>query len=176
MSASTRAKGAALVGWYDLEPRDSELNELYLDLNDLYFDGLLPPVPVAWGTGPEMADGDFSGNTRVIGAPGGRLNMRIELPTNLRDDESICEECRVENIENSLLHQMAHIATDLDALGSRKKSFERGHGPRYVRECNRIAVIAGWDRTHLCNDDPGCACSWPWSVRPDGQTESAGSR
>jgi hypothetical protein len=69
---------------------------------------------------------------------------------------------------------MAHAATDLDALGSFKQVFERGHGPRFVRECNRISKLAGWEKTHLCNGEEGCACEWPWSVRPDGLVEVQG--
>jgi hypothetical protein len=140
-----RAKGAGLLVPAELEEVKSDplLAALFSGLNGHYFGGALPPVPVVRGLAGEAALHDTTilaqcrTWTPAPGEPGAIINVHLSeslFGDNLRWDE----------ISRCLLHEMAHVAVDLDEIGGRYSDPTDDHGREFANECNRIGRIVGW--------------------------------
>jgi hypothetical protein len=166
-----RRKGANQV-IVDLTTRkdisDPKLLALFDKMNRWYFDGLLPPIEVTIEIPESVEEAvDLNGVTRFR-THRGRLDMFIALGGWLFQDDWDGSEDAQTFVENTLLHEMAHVAVLCDAIGGRHE-FDRGHGQRFAAECNRVATARSeWkevfsDEDWEARDDLelGQASAWP---------------
>ncbi len=73
------------------------------------------------------------------------------------------EEDRLQKVADTLLHQMVHLAVQVDALGG-AHPFEDHHGEHFADECNRISQRAGWGPVLASGENVGPfedAAAWP---------------
>jgi len=170
LASAARGRGAArLLGFHAQVSRsfDPPLVELFGELNALYFDSSLPPVPLCRSI-PEglLKHQDLNGLTRLRVYLRGDFpfaSLTIYLSDWLFDSPTASEEVRWELVRNTLLHQMAHMAVHLDTLGG-VHEFDDHHGPHFADECNRIGDQAGWPRELPSVDAPQDiedAARWP---------------
>ena len=177
---TARKRGAACVLAFDLVgmTSDPRLVALFEEHNVRHFDASLPLVPVRKGI-PEDAERreDLNGTVRlqVRPRPGvpSLATVTIYLAHELFDVSWGSEDDRWAKIADTLLHQMVHLAVDVDALGG-AHPFEDHHGRHFTEECNRIGARAGWGQVRasaegvMPNDD---AAEWP-----DNAIERAGAQ
>jgi len=167
---TARERGAASILAFDLvkHPFDPHLVELFGDLNGRHFHGWLPIVPVCQGM-PEGSDerDDPNGLLRLMmhATPDAPLQASaiIYLAHELFEAPWGSEEDRWQKVTDTLLHQMAHLAVQVDALGG-AHPFEEHHGEHFTEECNRIAQQAGWATVLASAEDvaPNVdAAGWP---------------
>jgi hypothetical protein len=163
--AKARARGASrvLIPPGARDRIDPLLVEFFDHLNIRHFDGALALVDISKGI-PADAEGhvDMNGLTRLQvhgrGASA-RAFLSIHLSEWLYDAPT--EAIRLDLIVNTLLHEMVHLAVDLDALGG-AHSFDTGHGSFFAAECNRIGRAAGWAEVY---PDEECGGAYD-EVRP----------
>jgi len=167
---TARERGTARILAFDLvdSPSDPRLVALFEDLNARHFDASLPVVPVCKGI-PDGADEreDVNGlvTLEVHPRPGvpSLATVSIFLADELFDAPWGSEDDRWAKVTETLLHQMAHLAVDVDALGD-AHPFEDHHGQHFTEECNRIGERVGWGRVRasaegvMPNED---AAVWP---------------
>jgi len=147
---TARERGSASILAFDLvkHPFDPHLVELFGDLNGRHFHGWLPIVPVCQGM-PEGSDerDDPNGLLRLMmhATPDAPLQASaiIYLAHELFEAPWGSEEDRWQKVTDTLLHQMAHLAVQVDAFGG-AHPFEEHHGEHFTEECNRIGQQAGW--------------------------------
>ena len=171
MSNSTaRAQGTASILAFDLvkHPFDPQLVELFEDLNGRYFDGSLPIVPVCQGI-PDTTDEreDPNGLLRLQMYPGADVPLQASATIHLAHELFRApwgsEEDRMQKVADTLLHQMVHLAVQVDALGG-AHPFEDHHGEHFAEECNRISQRAGWGPVLASGENVGPfedAAAWP---------------
>jgi len=165
-----RERGTASVLAFDLvnHPFDPQLVELFENLNSRHFDGLLPIIPVCQGI-PDRYDEneDPNGLLRLMMYPTPdaplQASATIFLAHELFEAPWGSEEARWEKVTDTLLHQMVHLAIQVDALGG-AHTFEEHHGENFTEECNRIAEGAGWGSVLASAEDVAPnedAAGWP---------------
>jgi len=167
---SAREQGTASILTFDLvnHPFDPQLVELFQDLDGRHFDGLLPIVPACQGI-PESTEEreDPNGLLRLMMYPKPNSPLQasatIYLAHELFDAPWGSEEARWQKVTDTLLHQMVHLAVQVDALGG-AHPLEGNHGEYFTDECNRIGERAGWSRVLASAEDvfPNLdAADWP---------------
>lgn len=147
---STRERGAGSILAFDQVrcPNDPRLVELYEELNTRHFGGVLPLVPVCQGIpddSDDRLDPDGLVSVKVYPRPDTRPKAlaSIFLADELFETPWGSEDDRWRKIAETLLHQMVHLAVDLDARGG-AHPFEPHHGEHFTGECNRISQETGW--------------------------------
>ena len=167
---AARARGHDSVVEYDSVriSDDPQLVELFKELNTRYFEALLPVVHVIRGipddTG-ERQDPDGLLRLEMFARPGEpeRAAAKIYLAHELFDAPWGSEEDRLQKISDILLHEMVHLAVQVDAFGD-AHPHEEHHGEHFAAECNRIGKQAGWAQVRPSapdvdhNED---AAGWP---------------
>jgi len=156
---TARGRGTARVLAFDLVgiPSDARLVALFEDLNARHFDVSLPLVPVCKGI-PDDADEreDVNGlvTLQVHSRPGvpSLATVTIYLAAELFEAQWGSEDDRWAKVTDTLLHQMVHLAIDVDALGG-AHPFEEHHGEHFTEECNRIGQQAGWGSVLVSAED-----------------------
>jgi hypothetical protein len=147
---TARERGSAAILAFDVVRHsfDPQLVELFEDLNGRHFAGSLPVVPVCQGIPDDTGD---------LEDPNGLLQLQmyptVEAPVQAAATIFLAhelfntpwgsEEDRLQKIADTLLHQMVHLAVQVDALGG-AHPLEDYHGTYFVEECNRIGNDAGW--------------------------------
>jgi hypothetical protein len=98
-----------------------DLEQLYAEYNDLYFEGKLPTIPVKWGKVHKNHDAEFvtyvDGSLAIVLTPGLKKFPRFAY-------------IRV-------LHEMIHVK-QRDLKGDL-------HGPKFQREMKRLARVGAFD-------------------------------
>lgn len=161
----TRLAPATPVGMRDV----LDLIVLFDRLNVHHFGGCLPRVPVKWGLcEDDVSDPDVLAQCRTwipFETPF-EVDITIHISEALMDGPGSEEAIRWRGVSRCLLHEMVHVAVNLDQLGGR--SFEEfdDHGRAFADECNRIGRAMGWD--HVVASDRAVAdCEnaqwWPRS-------------
>ena len=167
---TTRERGIASVLAFDVVklPFDPRLVELFADLNAGYFDRSLPIVPVRQGIPhgagePEDLYGLVTLEVHPRPDVPSLASVTIYLADELFEAPWASEDDRWAKVTDTLLHQMVHLAIDLDALGG-AHPFEDHHGRHFTAECNRIGERMGWERVRASSDALGRsedAAGWP---------------
>jgi len=159
---TARERGIASVLAFDLVgiPSDPRLVALFDELSARHFDASLPLVPVCRGI-PDDSDQREDPNGLVTlqvhprpGVPS-LATVTIYLANELFEAPWGSEADRWSKVADTLLHQMVHLAIDVDALGG-AHPFEDHHGQYFTEECNRIGARAGWARVR-----PSAKSVWP---------------
>lgn len=147
---AARERGAASILAFDQVRRsyDPQLIELFSVLNGRHFDGSLPVVPVCQGIPDHLGDRDDPNGLLALQTyPRPTVALQasatIYLAHELFESPWGSEEARWEKVTDTLLHQMVHLAVQIDALGG-AHPFEDHHGDYFADECNRIGNDAGW--------------------------------
>ena len=149
-------------------PFDPRLVALFEDLNARHFDASLPVVPVRHGIPDDAGEReDLNGlvTLQVHPRPGvpSLACVTIYLADELFEARWDCEDDRWTKVADTLLHQMVHLAIDVDALGG-AYPFEDHHGQHFTEECNRIGERMGWARvlpSAETVDPDNDAAGWP---------------
>jgi hypothetical protein len=148
---------------------DHRLLRLFDTLNDHHFDGVLPLVMVSRNMPHDVVNGgDLNGNTRLqfLGPPDTAPALATISISNWHFETACASaEVRWTMIAATLLHEMAHLAVHLDALGGRH-DFDPGHGQMFTDECNRIGRAMEWEEAHPDSDSEFCeeyelSAVWP---------------
>jgi len=168
LTARERGTAAILEFAFVRVSDDPKLVELFEELNARYFDATLPLVHVCRGipddTG-EREDPDGLMRLTVFRRPGepDRAVAKIHLAHELFEAPWGSEEDRWEKVADILLHEMVHLAVQVDAFGG-AHPHEEHHGEYFAEECNRIGEREGWApvlasaQDVLPNED---AAAWP---------------
>ena len=147
---TAREQGSASVLAFDVVRHsfDPQLVELFENLNDRHFGGLLPIVPVCQGIPDEAGDHeDPNGLLKLQMYP--TMDAPVQAAATIFLAHELfavpwgSEEDRLQKIADTLLHQMVHLAVQVDALGG-AHPLEDYHGVYFAEECNRIGNSAGW--------------------------------
>ena len=179
-----RARGAAaLEDMSDIRVfNDPDLVLIYERINEHHFGGTLPLVLVHRGCplDPEAIarDNNPLGVTSCWQSPTpGKSYVTIHVVDRLFDEEFPHGMPRWELIAKTMLHEMAHVAVQLDQLGDVTLAFEPGHEIAFANECNRIGSLMGWplvlpDSEATCRDERasywpvGMECEWCFQNQP----------
>jgi len=174
--SEARARGVRLLAPTRVDGLNGEpqLEALYDRLNEHHFGATLPPISVRRGLltfPPPDADILAQCRTRIPAGKDPEVAITIHMAEALFVDASMDERNRWRQFSRCLLHEMVHVAVDLDALGGRYADEIDGHGQEFANECNRIGRSAGWDhvvaadRAVTDEEDPrwwplGAVCEW----------------
>jgi len=167
---SPRERGAAAILAFDevRRPIEPRLVKLFEELNERHFGSSLPLVPVCQGIpddGDDRLDLDGLVSVGVYPRPEVRspASVSIYLADELFESPWGSEDDRWRKITETLLHQMVHLAVDVDALGGAHR-FEPHHGQYFAAECNRIGEPEGWSPVRASAQDvypDEDAANWP---------------
>ena len=143
------------------------LAELFDRLNLHHFGGTLPVVPVIRGI-PNHPQRDTSYlalcHTKAVGGAKPEVVATIYIAERLFIDTFPDERTRWLEISRCLLHEMVHLAVDLDEYGGKFPDPIDDHGQEYANECNRISRAVGWDHVvgaEMATTDMEDATWWP---------------
>jgi len=127
--------------------REPELDGLFDRLNAHHFGATLPHVVVRRGVPNDPTrDAPVLAVCRrsVLGGPVETVVFAIFLAELLFTAPMPDPRSRWREIASCLLHEMVHMAVDLDEIGSRYTDDIEDHGQEFANECNRIGRAAGW--------------------------------
>lgn len=144
-----------------------QLSALFNRLNLHHFGGTLPAVPVRRGLPyrPEL-DASYLAlcHTKAVAGDNPAVVITIFMAERLFSDPFPDEANRWKEISRCLLHEMVHVAVDLDEIGGRFPDGIDDHGQEFANECSRIGRAAGWDHVVGANaavTDEEDARWWP---------------
>jgi hypothetical protein len=161
-----RQRGADMVRTAEdqaasLEPptqQDPRLSELFSVLNEKYFEGLLPLVPVLSSVPGTELEGIQNGLTRYKYRKGKAYvggDLKIYLADSIFKPIFSNEADRWKVVADTLVHEMAHLAVHVDSLGEEILT-DGGHGQRFTDECNRINQAIGGPEVHPDDGNEDC--------------------
>jgi len=132
-----------------LPKQDRRLAELYGVLNDKYFEGVLPAIPVVRGIPPQHDPGGRIGAVTTFQSEPFLydVSLRIYIAELLFSYSCGDEANRWVEIADKTLHEMVHVAVHLDSLELGDDCVDL-HGPRFTAECNRLGLILGGPLVH----------------------------
>ena len=165
--SEARAKGVTRLAPATVEGMngEQELVALFDRLNAHHFGGTLPSVPIRLGLYGD-ADPDVLAQCRAWDP----MDDDTEAVITIHVSESLLtgpepnEESRWRQVSRCLLHEMVHVAVELDWLGGRYADEIEGHGREFANECNRISRAMGWDQVVAAEktaNDSEDAMWWP---------------
>jgi len=144
-----------------------QLSALFDRLNLHHFGGTLPAVPVKRGLPyrPELDDSYLAlCHTKAVAGDNPSVEITIFMADRLFTDPFPDEPRRWLEISRCLLHEMVHVAVDLDEIGGRFPDGIDDHGREFADECNRISRAMGWDHVVAAEtavSDTEDALWWP---------------
>jgi len=144
-----------------------QLSALFNRLNLHHFGGTLPAVPVKRGLPyrPGIDDSYLAlCHTKAVAGNNPAVEITIFMAERLFSDPFPDEANRWKEISRCLLHEMVHVAVDLDEIGGRFPDGIDDHGQEFADECNRIGRAAGWDHVvgaEKASSDGEDASWWP---------------
>ncbi|MHB8463848.1 MAG: SprT-like domain-containing protein [Acidimicrobiales bacterium] len=145
---------------------EGRLAEMYNELNARHFGGSLVAVPVLVGLPDDAAErDDLNGLTRLRSEHGRRTPgfAAIYISEWLFTVAAPTERIRWTMIENTLLHEMTHVAHGFARLRDGRPP-EAGHGRGFARWCNRVGGASGWGQvvaSEIAYDETVDAAGWP---------------
>ena len=148
--SEARSKGVARLAppYIDELTNEPQLSALYEQLNTHYFGATLPPVPVRRGllaTARRSADVLAHCVTVDEVGTGPTAVISIHIAESLFSVAPTEGGDRWSEIVRCMLHEMVHVAVELDWLGGRYADEIDPHGREFANECNRIGRTEGWD-------------------------------
>ena len=126
---------------------EPELAGLFDRLNLHHFGARLPLVSIRRGlpAGSLRESPPLALCRRVVlAAPVSTVAFTIHLAESLFTGPMPQVTSRWTEISSCLLHEMVHVAVDLDEIGGRFSDDVVDHGQEFANECNRIGRAAGW--------------------------------